>query len=287
MSRLKSTKPIVIFADATFSSHMEHYGLSSVLCKESVQAGDETDRTAYMNASLLLFASEWAARSAIQAYKVPEEKVRVVPFGANFKTVPSPHVLAEAALAKGVQECRLISVGVEWFRKGMDRAVDLATCLTSNGLPTTLTIVGCRPPAHVRLPPYVRIVDFVDKRSQEGERTLSELLLASHFHVLFSRSEAFGVAFSEANAHGLPNLAANVGGIPTAVRNGFGGYCFDVDVSMREVASFVKEHLGCPGWYQSASQRARAEYENRLNWGVIGKQIYKELRLLVRKADEQ
>ncbi len=254
ISRLQSHQPIVIWADATFASFISHYGLSQSLCGETVRAGHATERLAYNRASLLIFASEWAARSAVKDYGIDKKKVRVVPFGANFISPPSRHTVLDSIDRRSSNRCQLITIGVDWRRKGMPRTVALARLLNDRGLPTELTVVGCYPPRTYSVPSFVKLAGFVDKRTPEGESRISELLLSAHFHVLFSTAEAFGVVFAEANAHAVPNIASDIGGIGTAVANGAGGQRFNLDSSLEEVARLnaatTRAAMGSANWLQ-------------------------------------
>jgi hypothetical protein len=47
VSRLQCRQPIVIWADATFASYIEHYGLARALSRETIRAGHVTERLAY------------------------------------------------------------------------------------------------------------------------------------------------------------------------------------------------------------------------------------------------
>lgn len=159
--------------------------------------------------------------------------------------------------------------GAEWERKGMSRAIELASLLNARGLPTELTIVGARPP-NDGLPAFGTAEGFIDKRQADGERRLSELLIRSHFHVLFSQAEAFGVVFAEANAHAVPNIASDVGGIPSAVVNGLGGQRFDPAAPLADVAAYVEGCMRERQRYLDLCRNARREYDERLNWRVSG-----------------
>jgi glycosyltransferase involved in cell wall biosynthesis len=95
-------------------------------------------------------------------------------------------------------------------------------------------------------------------------------LLRSHFHVLFSTAEAFGVVFAEANAHGVPNISYDVGGVSSAVRNEFGGRRFSLTTPLETIAQHIEIHLQDRRRYVAAAQRARAEFDERLNWQSAG-----------------
>ena len=285
ISRLRCREPIAIWADATWACYSLHYGVEPPWCDETIKAGHLTERLAYSRCHLLIFTSQWAADSAIRDYGVDPCKVRVVPFGANFAT-PISRIRALRSISERPPNlCRLISVGVDWRRKGMPRSIELAAALNAAGQPTELTIVGCEAPPNATLPGFVKVEGFIDKRTPEAERRLSSLLLHSHFHVLFSTAEAFGVAFAEANAHGVPNITWDVGGIASAVIDNKGGWCFDPQQPISDIASYIKSYMLDYDRYMVLAHSARREYEQRLNWAASGRAVKKELEAVIRNHE--
>lgn len=281
ISRLVCRQPIVTWADATFGSLISLYDEYSTLSARTIRAGHETDRQALLRSSLAIFASDWASESAVRDYGIDRRKIHVVPFGANFRQNIDCSEMLQSVHARSSDACNLISIGVDWTRKGMSRAIDLASCLNRRGWPTTLAIVGCYPPAGVDVPDFVKIIGFVDKRTSLGERRLTDLLKASHFHVLFSKAECFGVVFAEANAHAVPNLASDSGGIKSAVIDDHGGWTYPNSDPIEKVADKVISLLCDRDAYCSAANAARLEYDSRLNWRVSGLRVLKLLEKIV------
>lgn len=278
ISSLSCRQPIVLWSGATFGALIDHYGFVHGNCRASIRAGHRMERSALARASLLLFASDWAANSAIRDYDADPSKVKIVPFGANLRSPPARAEVLRHIAARPTDRCHLISVGVEWERKGIPRVIELAAALNERGVPADLTVVGCSPPEPRKLPPWVTVTGMIDKDAEGGERRLGDLFARSHFHVLLSSAECFGLAFCEANAWGVPNLAADVGGIPTAVRHGKGGWRFDGAQSIASMADFVAKQFGDRSGYPKAAERARDEYETRLNWQVAGKTAMDHVR---------
>ena len=284
ISRLRCRQPIVIWADATFGALTSLYDQYRTLAVESLRAGHRTERMALSNCKLAIFASNWAAESAIHQYGTDPGKVKVVPFGANFLEPPDRDAAVRSVSDRPVDSCRLITIGVDWVRKGIPRAIELASVLNRRGLPTQLTVVGCQAPQGVALPEFVNIIGFVDKRTRGGEQQLSRLLGESHFHVLFSTAECFGVVFAEANAHAVPNIANDVGGIESAVINGRGGWRFDPQIPIDRVADYLMAHMRDRGRYLELALAARREYDERLNWRVAGAIVKNYLGDLARRS---
>jgi glycosyltransferase involved in cell wall biosynthesis len=281
ISQLNCDKPIAIWADATWASYISHYKLDEQLCRETVRAGHRTERSAFARCSLMIFASQWAADSAIADYGANPLKVKVVPFGANFGELPDREAALQSAISRAADSCSLITIGVDWDRKGVPRSIELASLLNSRGLRTELTVVGCRIPAGVSVPDFVKVVSFVDKRTNDGERKISDLLGRAHFHVLLSHAEAFGVVFAEANAHAVPNIASDVGGISSAIVNDCGGRRFNVMASISELADYVEAHMRDRDRYLELANKARQQYDHRLNWLVAGAAVRRHIERVV------
>jgi glycosyltransferase involved in cell wall biosynthesis len=284
VSWLACRQPIVIWSGATFASLITHYGFDRINCRASIDAGHRMERSAFARARLLIFASDWAAASAVRDYGVDPAKIKVVPFGANLMTPPTCDEVWRKIVARPTDTCRLIAVGVEWERKGMGRAVELVAALNERGVPAELSIVGCLPPESCRLPPWVRIHGHIDKKRPGGEERLGDLFSASHFHVLFSQAECFGLAFCEANAWGVPNIASDVGGVPSAVVNGQGGWRFVPSMPTTEIADFVARQFRDRVGYLHAARRARDEYDQRLNWRTAGAKVKGYLEAVVKEG---
>ena len=61
---MTSDVPLIVYADATFASMIGYY--YTRLSKASIVDGHRMERTAYQRAARLVFASEWAAESAMR-----------------------------------------------------------------------------------------------------------------------------------------------------------------------------------------------------------------------------
>jgi hypothetical protein len=75
--------PKAFWVDASFAGIINYYKEFSILHPESIKQGNLLEQKAYDNATVVFFASEWAATTARLNYKIPENKIKVVPFGAN------------------------------------------------------------------------------------------------------------------------------------------------------------------------------------------------------------
>jgi glycosyltransferase involved in cell wall biosynthesis len=268
---LKTQKPIVFWTDATFAGMVDFYEWSSNLCRETIRDGNKMEQLALSRCRLAIYSSDWAAKTAIDYYKVDSRKVKVVPFGANVDADRDYQTIEALVSKKDLHQCQLLFIGVDWLRKGGDKALSVAERLNQKGMPTRLHVVGCNPT--VSVPPWVTVHGFISKDSDEGRRRLNQLFNESHFLVLPSRAECCAIVLNEAGSFGLPSLATNVGGIPTAIRNGINGCTFPLDASDDEYAEYVLDVMASRERYRQLALTSFKEYSERLSWSSIGKRV--------------
>ena len=279
IARLDSPHPVAFWADATFAAMLRLYPDYRSLGKRAVRNGMELERRALARASIAFFASEWAARSAVEDCGADPAQVEVLPFGANMPIDHDRDALVEVVRRRATNSCRLLWVGVDWARKGGDRAVEIAQVLNDRGLPSELHLVGCKPPRD--LPPWAYAHGFVDKASDAGLAYLRRLYESAHVLVHPATAECFGVVFCEAAAHGVLSAASRVGGIPSAVRDGVTGALFDPAASADEYADYVWRMLEDRRRYEAAAVRAFDEYQRVLSWDAQAKRVGARLAGLV------
>jgi len=232
------------------------------------------DRAAVKNCARLIFASDWAARRAMELYGATKEQVKVVPYGANL-TSGFSRADAEQLVAKKPFDgiCRLLFTGVEWKRKGGDTAIKAVELLNSQGIQTEITFLGTDPAKHMaHVPEFAKSAGFLSLAKPDERAKMEQLYREAHFLIQPCRAECFGHIFPEANSFALPAIASNTGGIPTAVHEGINGYCF-----APEAAASYAECIGklfCnPDNYRALSLKAFDDYTARLSWTQAAKQV--------------
>jgi glycosyltransferase involved in cell wall biosynthesis len=276
---LDNGRPTAFWADATFGGMLEFYreygrGYPRP-SRRAIRAGSELDARALDRAAVAFYASNWAARSAIAYHGADPERVKVVPFGANMPVEHGREEVVGFVSARPRDRCRLLFVGVDWVRKGGDRALDVARALNEQGIPTELHVVGSAPAGN-DFPPWLHRHGFVDTSTEEGCKLLRRLYINAHFLIHPAKAECFGVVFSEAAAHGVVSLATRVGGIPTAVRDGVTGALFDVSASADDYADHIGRLLD-GGGYEQRALAAFGDYERRLSWEAAATAVREHL----------
>ncbi|MFL5982757.1 MAG: glycosyltransferase family 4 protein [Gaiellaceae bacterium] len=281
IAHLNSNHPVAFWADATFGAMVGFYPGFDVLSDAAIEAGYALEATALQRADVAFYASAWAARSAIDDHGADPAKVEVMPFGANMSIEHGRDDVVELVGGRASDRCRLLFVGVDWARKGGDKAVDVARVLNERGLPTEIDVVGSAPADPGTLPPYVRLHGFVDQATAGGAALLRDLYASAHVLIHPATAECFGVVFCEAAAHGVLSAAARVGGIPSAVHDGVTGSLFDVAASAEEYADYVWELLDDRGRYERAAIAAFDEYQRALSWEAQAPKVAHRLGTIV------
>lgn len=266
---LETDVPIIYISDATFSLMLDVYPIFSSLTGKVIEVEEFFERSAIGKSSLLLYPSEWAARSAVKDYGADKDKVKVIPFGANLEHDPS----RESVLGKNINGVvKILFLAKEWERKGGAIAFDTLKALLDMGVSTELTVCGVTPPAgyaHHNM----RVIPYLDKNVPEDRERFEQTLIESHLLLLPTRAECYGIVFCEANAYGLPVFATKVGGIPSIVKDGDNGYLLPPEAGGKDFASIIAKTVLDRHAYSSLNRGARHRYEKVLNWDTWGREV--------------
>lgn len=270
---LKSNLPKILWTDAAFSGLSQLYDEfnPTLISKASSRHARQLERLTASNCDLLIFASEWAAESAVNANQsVNSAKVGVVPFGANFSVTHTAIDVENFVLDRNFDVIKLLFVGVDWERKGGDKAIQIAANVEQAGFKVELTIVGCSPPDQLILPKFVRVIGRLDKSVPEEREHLRRLFSTSHFLLLPTKAEAYGLVFAEASAFGVPSLSHQVGGVPTVVKENLNGFLFELTAPVDHWSECITSIFMDKNRLRELSLTSFREYQERLNWQVAG-----------------
>ena len=208
------------YVDQTLTQLFDTYGVGAQIGPRIAADALARERAQYHAAAGVIAQSDWAARDIRMTYGVPADQVHMVLPGANI----DPQALAawEATHVPPVtapgDPLKLVFVGKEWQRKGLDRLIGAAVIARAQGARVEITTIGidrATVPQALADAPGVTWAGFIDKR-RDLARFL-DLVTASDIGCLLSRAEAGGISLREFVRLGLPTLAPLVGGSPEYV----------------------------------------------------------------------
>lgn len=265
---LDCKQPIVLWTDALYASLIGFYPAFSNHSASSIEQGNKITMECLERTKLAIFSSDWAARSALELYGISEEKVKVVPFGANIQCHHTTQDIRDMLTMRSRDTVKFLFLGKHWHRKGGDIVFKVAKALHAAGQKVEVNFVGCHPPKGEEIPPYIICHGFISKRTPEGVARITQLLRESHFLFVPSRAEAYGIVFCEASAFGLPSLTSYVGGIATVVKDHVNGMTFALDAPAETYCAYIMNLMQDYSKYEELALSSFNEYESRLNWKV-------------------
>lgn len=276
---LETKIPIVYWSDSVFAGLANFYPEFRNYHQETMWDCHFNMANCLMNASLLIFSSQWAARNAYEFYGIPKNKIQVVPFGANLDITHTQLDVKAMIKARSKKNIRLLFVGKSWYRKGGDIVLAIAEALYKSGHAVEVALVGSRP--NEVLPSYVKCYGQLSKKNKSDVLQLKKLYAEAHFLFVPSRAEAYGIVFCEANAFGVPCLTTQVGGIPEIVKDSINGMKFSLQAGVDEYCDYILSVVKNDWLYEELALSAFNEYETRLNWGVASKEVKRLIAELI------
>ena len=150
------------------------------------------------------------ARLLRTLFRVPEDRIDVVPYGIRARPLPPDRFQPRSGAL------RIASVGrLEGDAKGSDLLVPIAAHLARHGLDFQLDVVGDGPfrEALVRSVDAASLGERVRLRGAEGRLAVREALLRSDVFLFPSRTEGFGLALLEAMEAGCAPVATRIPGV--------------------------------------------------------------------------
>jgi len=264
--------PTVLWTDATFGGLVGYYPEFSDFAEDTVRKGHAAEQRALNRVTLAIYTSNWARESAALHYRVPAERLAVVPFGANIEHLPTrEETVASVAFRREKRPVRLLFIGGHWERKGGDIAIETAAHLHRRGVDVELAVLGSAPAGEQ--PAFVRRLPYISKHSEEGRKEMARLYSESHFLLLPSRAECNANVLAEGNAQGLPAIATDTGGISTSVRDGVNGRLFPLAARGDVYADAIEGYLNDPAGYERLCLSSYNEYATRLNWRTAAETV--------------
>ena len=204
--------PAVTYDDGTFELFLRYEDSDlrqSGVAVEAIKRWARRQQAACQVANVACVSTEWAKKSVVDDFGVPEHKVRVVGMGHRPRLLPGNQ--------RNYEIPRFLFIGADWRRKN-GAAVVAAFAQVRKSFPeATLDIVGQHPPLNE---PGVTGHGFLPRESAEAQAELDRLLAHSTAFVLPSLFDPFGIAYLEAASSGLAVIATTCGGAAELLQDG-------------------------------------------------------------------
>jgi glycosyltransferase involved in cell wall biosynthesis len=251
--------PHFVYTDHTYLANLRYPQPKPLMPSSDLWKAEE--EALYQDATVNFTSSEFAARSLVEDYGIPQERVSCVFSGVN---LPFPAVL-DPARRPGL---RIVFVGVDWERKGGPDLLEAFHLVSPEFPEAELHIVGCSPSAkgsrihiHGRIPP---------------EAVVSHLESASIF-CMPSRVEPAAVALVEASAYGLPVVSTAVGGNVERVVNGKTGLLVEPG-NIAQLADALRKLLADAALREELGRQGRDFALQHFTWPAVCGKLAQRLR---------
>lgn len=155
---------------------------------------------------------------------VDASKVRVTYVGTSIDIADATAV-RQTLRADG--PTRVLFVGREFSRKGVNALVEAARRVVARGIDLRVTVIG--PQRLDALPHSVDFLGYLDKPRTEDKLALDRAYANADIFCLPTRREPFGIAVAEAMFSGLPVVATRLSAVPEMVDEGTTGFTVPVD----------------------------------------------------------
>jgi glycosyltransferase involved in cell wall biosynthesis len=203
------------------------------------------ENVVYSSATRLVVLSRYFRDELVRAYRVPQERIRVVPGGIDTDRFNVMLTRAEARQILGWPRDRTIILAVRRHvkRMGLEEFIDAAKLIAAVQ-PDILILLGGSGPLSAAL--QMRIVEHGLQRNVKLLGYMEDALLpvayrAADMTVVPSQSlEGFGLITLESLASGTPVYVTPVGGLPEIV-DPFAPECIFRDGSPKEMAGVLSD----------------------------------------------
>jgi len=207
---------------------------------------------------------------------VPEDRVRVVPLGADPAFFRPGLDTRDVRARYGLEGNRwLVSVARLTRHKGIDTALKALARLRPRYPDLRYAVVGSgeerealeAEARELGVADQVRFLTDVPDRDLPALYNCAEIYLGVS-RLMEQRVEGFGISLAEASACGIPVIAGRSGGIPAAVRDGETGVLVDAD-GVDPVVEAVSGLLSDPARRARLGAAGRRAVESHYNWDRV------------------
>ncbi len=240
----------------------------------------EAERLSYSSCKRVFCLAEVARTAIVEDYGIDPDKVSVVLPGANLSGIEVSDECLDSLpkrtkgdLRRGL---RLLLIGMDWRRKGLDLLVEAVASLNARGHRLSVTAIGPTahdvPAAWAELP-WLTCVGRIDKAIDL--RRYVETVTSCDLALQLSRADATGMALRECQLLGLGVVVRDTGGAKEMIAPGC-GLTLPHDVSVEALASCLLEFQLIPARVLAFKTEARRQ-RHTFRWQPAVQRILGEI----------
>ena len=266
--------PCVYRTDSTFygvSKEYPQYGRLSL----GLQIWQE--KQAFRHSARIITHSKWSESILFDYYKVPEDRIVVYPEPSALPAHIVPKEIDVQGWKMLKEPLRLLIVGRDYRRKGIDTGIEIAHQLNAAGIRAELTVCGAQGQADE----YVRFVGPFKKSIPDQLEQYVDLYRRAHLLIHPALFDAGPIVPAEAASFGTPTITNDVGGMSTTVLDNETGIVLPRRSPAESYVKAISALVEDPERYYALCRQARDRYEKELNWAVVDKKFGGILRQVV------
>jgi glycosyltransferase involved in cell wall biosynthesis len=272
--------PCVFRTDATFIGSYLQFPEFQPYGKAALKLNIWLESKVIQKCALIITHSDWARQSLLKDYHIDPQKIAMYPNPAALPTGWIPKTVDFTNEKKLEGPLRLLFIGRDPIRKGLDIALEITAGLNRAGIPATLSVCGLDGAKSENVT-YIGNLSKTD----EVQRTLYLALLRSaHLLLHPAHFDPSPRVTSEAAAFGTPTITNDSGGLATSVKHGISGIVLPRNSPPEPYVQVIRELVNQPEKYYALCQSTRQRYEKELSSDVAGKQLMQIFESVVSKS---
>jgi glycosyltransferase involved in cell wall biosynthesis len=275
-------RPIFMISDAPWIAYKKAYKdyeelplLSNKYAKQEAAVAKKI--------SGVIYPTPWACKEAEVRFGIAEDKVKLLPFGANSHCTDSDEQVLQRIGQRKLDQLNFLFIGKDWDRKGGPLALDVIKKLNENRINATLHVIGCNPVIPTDIQKNIRVHGYLSPSRPEDRLRMVNAFTQADFFLVPSRAECFGLVFAEAQSYGLPCISLNSHGIPGVVEDKETGLLFCSLAQAGQIADAIIRLIKDRPAYLEMAIAARVRFTNDLNWTTFGSRLH---TLIARSAGD-
>jgi len=262
--------PVFFWSDATHANMVALYAHHQIKSDEMKQFEHQVQQRAIDRASGTMWASKYAMNTALSIYGADPSRQLVTRFGLNLPTSLQLDEFEEIIGKRDERTIRLMFIGFDYKRKGLDIALRAVVELNNMSVPALLDTIGGFHYVPEEARNYVTVHGPLNKLEPRQLAAFETIQRSSHFLIFPTRADVYCMPAIEAMAAGCVPVVSDVGGIPEIVTDGETGIVLPLSAGPLDYAKSIKGAFDDRQRYLTMCRAGYASSRANHQWDKIG-----------------